>query len=538
MALQQERKVLSANNTLLVVLVIVLFFANYYTKTIFFHPTSNHQWRQADCLSIAKNYYEEGMHFFEPKIHYQGPQGGKAVSELPVLNYTAAALWKVFGEHEFIYRLLEYLIYLTGIFILFNTIGVYLRSWLLAFFSVSILLTSPLLTYYSLNFIADVPAFSLSIISLCLFYRFYNNQRTYLFYIALAVGSLAVLMKASALIPLTFVYLFSLLDITSLNRWLRTKEIFTSKLIPILAIVASLAIIVGWYRWALAYNFDDTNNIFLLTILPIWEMEEDDKLRIFKVLTGDLFPVFLNRAMLSLFFLLVFYTIARFRALSSFFKIAFVISGVYFVVYILFFFKVFSVHDYYLINLMIFPVITFMASTELLVNADRVANNRVFFGITFFVTLILNALHAAGHYRLKMVEEDNIVEWSPFVHPEEIKGAEYLFWDYSRSIKKVEDYRPILRKHGIERTERVLTVPDQSFNIALYFMDQKGYGISRDHFENDSTIISHFRGKNVKYFVMMDTTMKQLPAFRQFKPFIEPFFVENGIEVMKLKTEF
>lgn len=538
MALQPERNVISRNNALLVVLIACLFFANYYQKTIFFHPIANHQWRQADCLSIAKNYYEEGMHFFEPKIHYQGPQGGKAVSELPVLNYTAAALWKVFGEHEFIYRLIEYLIYLTGIFVLFNTIGIYLRSWLLAFFSVSILLTSPLLTYYSLNFIADVPAFSLSIISLCLFYRFYNNQRMYLFYMALAIGSLAVLMKASALIPLSFVYLFSLLDISSLNRWFRTKEIFTAKLIPILAIVASILVIVGWYRWALAYNFDDTNNIFLLTILPIWEMEPDDKIKVFKVLTGDLFPVFLNRAMLSVFFLLVLYTIARFKSLSSFFKISFVVSGLYFLVYILFFFKVFSVHDYYLINLMIFPVITFMASAELLVNSAHLSNNLVFFRIAFFVLLLFNTLHAAGQYRLKMVPDDNIVEWSPLVHGEEIKGAEYLFWDYSRSIKKIEDYRPVMRKHGIERTERVLTVPDQSFNIALYFMDQKGYGISRDHFENDSTIISHFRHKNIKYFVMMDTTMKQLPAYRQFKPYVEPFFVENGIEVMKLKSDF
>src|SRR3954465_8348709 len=140
------------NNVFLAFLVLILFFLNRYPETLFYRPSSIHQWRQTDCLSITKNYYEEGMHFFQPKVHYQGPKDGKAVSEFPILNYSVAFLWKIFGEHEFIYRLLEYLIYLTAIFALFNTIGGLLSSWTIAFFTVLLLLTSPLLTYYSLNF--------------------------------------------------------------------------------------------------------------------------------------------------------------------------------------------------------------------------------------------------------------------------------------------------------------------------------------------------------------------------------------------------
>lgn len=533
-----NRKNLLIYNGLLLAMVIVLFFANYYSKTLFFPPCANHQWRQADCLSIAKNYYEEGMHFFQPKIHYQGPEEGKAVSELPILNYTAASLWKVFGEHEFIYRLMEYLLYILSIFVLFNTIGVYLGSWLLAFFSVSILLTSPLLTYYSLNFLADVPALSISIIALCLFYRFYHNQRNYLFYLALILGTLAVLMKASALIPLCLIYLFSVLDITNLNRIVKTKALFTGKWLPLTMLAASLLTIVLWYRWALAYNYDDTNNIFLLTILPIWDMEEADILAVFKVLVGDLFPVFLSKPMLTLLFILVFYVLARFKNLSNFFRIAFLLSFGYFIIYILFFFKVFSVHDYYLTNLMIFPVITFMSAIELLRKSDFHRTNKVFLVLFLIFSFALNTLNAAGQYRLKMIDKDNMIKWNPFVHKEDIKGAEYLFWDYSRSIKKIESFRPVLKSHGIKRDEKVVVVPDQSFNIALYFLDQKGYGIARDHFEHDSLIIDHFRKKNVKYFIMMDTTMKQLPAYRQFKPFVKPFFISNGVEVMKLNSDF
>lgn len=525
-------------NLVLAGLILLLFLLNFYAKTLFFHPISTHQWRQSDCLSIAKNYYEEGMHFFQPKIHYQGPIAGKAVSELPILNYTSAALWKIFGEHEFIYRLLEYLIYITGIFMLFNTIGTYLRSWLLAFFSVFFLLTSPLLTYYSLNFIADVPALSVSIISLCLFYSFYHNQRNYLFYLALFTGTLAVLMKASSLIPLGLIYFFSMLDLTHLNRLTGTRKIFVSPLFPIISILSSLAIIFGWYSWALAYNLHNTNTVFLLTVLPIWEMQETDIIETLKILCNDLFPVFLNRPMFFLFFILVFYVFANFKKLSGFFKYAFSFSALYFIVYLLFFFQVFTVHDYYLNNLMIFPVITLMAFTELAVQGNIVRPNIRFVRIFLVMSFIFNAFYAAAFYRNKMIEDDVLSQWYPFVSKDDRKNAKYYFWDYGNSVRKLEEFRPVLRAHGIKREEQVLSIPDQSFNISLYFMDQKGHSISREHFMMDSTVYRHFRNKNIRYLVLSDTNLKVQPAFRQFEPYLQTFFTSGGVQVWKIKPEF
>ena len=32
-------------------------------------PISVHAWRQADAASLALNYYEHGMRFFEPRVH-------------------------------------------------------------------------------------------------------------------------------------------------------------------------------------------------------------------------------------------------------------------------------------------------------------------------------------------------------------------------------------------------------------------------------------------------------------------------------------
>ncbi|MEI6021791.1 MAG: glycosyltransferase family 39 protein, partial [Bacteroidota bacterium] len=260
-------------------LIIILFFLNYYSKTMFFRPSGMHQWRQADCLSIAKNYYEEGMHFFEPKIHYAGVSDGKAVSECPILNYTAASLWKVFGEKEFIYRLMEYLIFILAMYVFFIVILKKYASPVLAFFSVGLLLTSPLLVFYSLNFIADVPALSLCIISFCTFYKFYETKSIKYFYLALLVGTLAVLMKASALMGLSILFFFSAIDLFGLTKRFKTEILFNKKVGPSIALFLSVVTLVAWYKFALQYNNNNNNNVFLLTVLPIWELDQVEIIR-------------------------------------------------------------------------------------------------------------------------------------------------------------------------------------------------------------------------------------------------------------------
>src|SRR5690606_20193020 len=127
---------------------------------------------------------------------------------------------------------------------------------------------------------------------------------------------------------------------------------------------------------------------------------------------------------------------------------------------------------------------------------------------------IFSGFHSAAMYRLKMIEDDKMTHWFPFVDTEEQKLYKYLFWDYARGVKRIENFRPVLREHGIKRTDKIISIPDQSFDISLYFMDQKGYGISRDHFENDSLVTEHFRGKDIRYLVLADTTLKQKAAFK------------------------
>ncbi|MCC6370358.1 MAG: glycosyltransferase family 39 protein [Bacteroidia bacterium] len=523
------------NRILFFGLVILLFFLNFYSKTFTYRPSGMHQWRQADCLSITKNYYEEGLNFFEPKIHYQGVKDGHAVSECPLLNYTVACLWKIFGEHEFIYRLLEYLIFIAAMFVLFNTVFRYFKSTLLALFVVSVFLTSPLLVFYSANFIADVPALSLSIICFCYFYRFYDSKTIRFFYLSLLFGTLAILVKASALMGISLVFFFTLADLTGLNRFLKTEKLFEKKLSPSLMVFVSVATVFAWYKYALYYNNNNNNNIFLLTVLPIWEMQETEVINNTKVLFNNLFPVFLNRPMFFLFFALVIYVIAQFRKLNAFLKYSFVFSATFFLIYLLFFFQVFTVHDYYLSNLMFFPMITMVCFAYLMHQKEFVPGNIRFVRWIVIVLLIFNSFHAAAIYRLRMIEDDKLVAWYPFISEDEAKLAKYLFWDYNNSVKNFETLTPDLRQLGIKREDKVLAVFDQSFNIALYFLDQKGYSVARHHLQEDSLVLDRFMNNKIKYVIFCDTFYKNEKAFKRHAMRFETIYTKGKVQVLKFR---
>ncbi len=527
-------------NLLLLGLVLVLFFLNFSTQTLFFRPRSYHQWRQSDCLSITKNYYEEGMDFFSPKIHYQGTRGGKAVSEMPILNYTTACLWKVFGEHEFIYRLLEYFIFLIAVFVLFNTLMRLSHSLLLSFLLSSILLTSPLLAYYSLNFIADVPALSMAVISFCLLWRHTLEPSRRRFFGALISGTLAVLMKASALTPLGILLLLVAGEVIgkgdkNLGKRLQLPSLHLKKPLLLISSLVAISGIVAWYRFALYYNSDKTNNVFLLTILPIWEMSEKDLIYNFKMLFNVLFPIFLNKPMFLFFLVIYAFVWASFSQLSGFFKAAFAIASVYFIGYLLAFFQVFSVHDYYLTNLMILPVVTFMAFSELMLGKTLLPVVRKFLLFLSLILIPFNSLHCAAIYRLRNIKDDKMTFWCPTITEEERNLAAYIFWDYGKGIQKLEHITPVLREHGIRRTDKVLVIPDGSFNIALYMMDQKGFPIARHHFHENPRILQPFLKKGIQYAIIADTSLMREPAFTNYAEHFEPWFETGGVQIFKFK---
>jgi 4-amino-4-deoxy-L-arabinose transferase-like glycosyltransferase len=61
-------------------------------------------WRQSDVAAIARNYFTGGFHFACPQIDWAGDEPGYVGTEFPLLPFTAACLYKIFGVHDWIGR--------------------------------------------------------------------------------------------------------------------------------------------------------------------------------------------------------------------------------------------------------------------------------------------------------------------------------------------------------------------------------------------------------------------------------------------------
>ncbi|MBS1637282.1 MAG: hypothetical protein JST26_15285 [Bacteroidetes bacterium] len=470
-------------------------------------PHSIHQWRQTDCLSFTKNYYEEGMHFFSPKIHWQGDGDGKAVSELPLMNYSVAMLWKMFGEHEYWYRFLELFIYTIALLFLFAGIYETSRSWFYAYCGTLLIVASPLLSYYSFNFLADVPALSFAIIGLSSFLLFMHRRKMLWFIIAIIAATLAALLKASAGSVLIIIGVISLCDLFNIKTMRDQGLLFPKKIIPLIAFPLSAILILAWYRWALAYNNNNSDGVFLMGFLPIWKMEPFKILETARFLVNDHLNTSFNKAALFLILGLFIWLLLNLKKLEMFVRIALIISALFTSAFILLFFKVFNVHDYYLITQIIFPIMIIIGFGSFMKSDYLKLNKKLNIIIVFF--LAYSVYYSCAIFRLRTFEESKIAKTFLGVTNEEASYWRWFHWNYDNTIKPLEEITPYLRSLGIQRTDKVVSIPDQSFNITLYLMDQKGFTGMGVNGYADTTFIKNDMAQGAKYLVINNPEIKK-----------------------------
>lgn len=76
-------------------------------------------WRQADTESIARNYAEYDSRFFRPNLNYDGPLPNIPALEIQVTTYLIALLYKIFGQHYFLARIVPIAFFMLSAFFLF-----------------------------------------------------------------------------------------------------------------------------------------------------------------------------------------------------------------------------------------------------------------------------------------------------------------------------------------------------------------------------------------------------------------------------------
>ena len=478
-----------------------------YHDILFARPSYHHIWRQADCLSITMNYYQDNNNFFKPAIHWVGDKGGKTISEFPIIYFSVAQLWKIFGHHEFIFRLIDVLIVFGGLFCLFRLAREFLSDTFWAILIPLFLFSSPVLGYFTNNFLADAPALGVALMACYFYWKGYAWQSNKWYWLSFFLFLLAALLKLSSMMIFIALFITQLFSVV-FRRGERSWYYRVSRLWPYLMV---FALIYAWYSYAGYYNRHNLNGIFLHGILPIWGIDAATRQVVLGKFIKELLPQFFNVPALLIVLAMFVSLFLFYKKSSKFFLFLNLMAYAGCAGFLVLFFQVFDVHDYYLLNLLIIIPLTVIAFLDLVRRNFPTIFNNIFLKIVAAIGVAILLYMGAVHTRMKYDPRQPFVQKSILVSREKI--AQWISWsDYCGTYNKAfETITPYLRDLGIQRDDLVYSTPDGTINMSLYLMDQKGFsdfyigGIPEDQ------RIATVKALRARYLIINDSTLYRRP---------------------------
>jgi len=292
-------KQLFANKTILgrvifIVVFILMCWIYDLDRTLFVRPQSIHIWRQTNSLSIAQNYYDHNNSLLEPQLHSQfcgDGTSGKSAGEFPIIYYSVAKLWKVFGVHEWIFRMVQLLILFLGLFSLFEISNYFIKNQLLAGFVGLMLFTSPMLVFYGINFLPDGPSLALIFSGWYFVLRYHLSKKYYFLWISAFFFSFAVMTKITSAFSLIAFVLWLFYE------WLlipKERRIFNYRIKQVIPFFAIVILSSGWYRYVEYYNFLNQGEFSFHGVWPIWRLTSKEWAEIKDAVSEVFFKEYLN----------------------------------------------------------------------------------------------------------------------------------------------------------------------------------------------------------------------------------------------------
>ncbi len=487
--------------------IAVMFLLFEFHKIMFLRPTGVHQWRQCDSASYALNYWQNGAPFFSPETMTLLGDGGRTVSEFPILYWLAAKLYGVFGFHECLLRLLTFGVFAAGLWWLFRLGWLLFEDKIWAFAPPVFLLSSPLLAYYALNFLPNCPALGLTLGSWFFFFRFWRGGRKLReFALCSILASVAALLKPvelfnyAAMVALLAIEHYGLFGIEKI-RPANQKSLLTYWAISVAAIMIPIAWIfyAKWYADEYGYIGN------LLEPIPIWRLTKPEIDELWQVVRTKwlyqmLYPWAYGFIGIACLVIVVFY-----RKIDRLLFLAWLLVGVGQLAFVALFFQAFYHHDYYWVNTGVFAAFTLLCLLSLVEKIRFPVSNIV---LPLFFGLFLAVCAKHGYHILH----------------------ERYFGFLREELNPVLlDIEPWLRSIGVKREDKVVSVPDRSPNISLYFMRQKGW---TECYTNDGRNIRNFVDQGAKWLIV-NREIDRRPEW------YAPFMVEKvgefrGVQVFRL----
>jgi len=507
-------------STLFWILLMLISFYYGYNKILFIRPSGIHQWRACFSANNALNMYYE-MDFF--KLHTgsfiaKGNTIDVTVpAEAPLLYYAVAILYKIFGYHEFLYRLLNVIIGMMSLCAVFRLTKLITKNYLISFFIPVILFTSAIYIFYLNNFLTDVTSLSFSLFGFYYFFKFIYHKKYIDFAYTMLMVLIAALLKAPALLIFFSILGYFFLEVV-LNVKLNGKEKVFKKPLKYIAGFTGVIIILGlWYYYAKHYTDTHGGITSTVSIRTILGVNDELKGQIWAELYARFkkgyfhSPVFLYFSALLFIMNIVF--IKKYNPILSYFTITFFIIGL--IGFNFMFFYSIGRCDYYQINNLLFLVPLYLNFTLFLKeNYNKIFQSRIFKLAIIILSIVL--IHD-GKLAIK---------------------NKYSDWHYRYSMQYVNwcgDITPYLRNLGIERDDRVYFTPDPSINVSLYLMDQKGNTDYSVPGKTTKEKIEYLKTKGLKYVLIAKEEILNEEGIKE--SLYNKIGDYNGVQIFKVFEE-
>ncbi len=467
-----------AGGSFFVLMLLLVYYLLNYQEILFLRPMSIHQWAQCDRASVARNYAQDGMNFFKPHTHFLSNTEGVTGLEFPLMNYLAAICYKLFGFNEFWYRALSLLFLSVGLFFTFRITELFLKQTVLAVLLTLSWYLSPILCYYSPNFLSDAASLGF-IMSAWYFYFRYREERTKKFLLLFFLfATLASLTKVTSLISIVVILTITLMEYFSSNVNLfkqLLKQVTVNRKEIVICAVLTFLLVIGWYGYAAILSNKMTDKIFLVGINPPqswsdfpWVWNDIKKLWL---------PYYYHWSMYIVYAISMLVLVFRFKKLHPLLRLITLGLGVGTICFVFLFFNQYRVHDYYIIALLPFFFFLVVAVVHYLQTVTQNQQRLKYLLHTFLLIICCISTWWCSIYLADKYTNDHL----PYYN--------------------IEGY---MESFGVQPSDKVITLYDNSFNIQLYLMNRKGWRIEENKIETKR--IESYINRGAKFIMVNDTS--------------------------------
>ena len=410
-------------------------------------PSGVHLWRQADSASIAYNYALHGWQFWQPQLHQLFTSGDPhTVGEFPIWYYLASLFGAPERPPENALRSVHLFVFAVGLFALGRLTWRFTEDRWVALGLPLLVSTSPVVAYYAFNFLPNVPALGCALVGWWGGFSFLNTQQRWRLGLGMVAFLLAGLTKPTAAVSLIAILLtWGTSLFPGKNKKRPARHLWIGGTLVLLGLLA-------WNGYMAYYKALHHNTYFLAQTKPIWtapwETITDTLSRIWHLWLPDYGHWSLHLSVLSA----VVFIGWRLRNKRYRLFLGWLFLGVGAIA--LLFFRQLHHHDYYYVDLYVLPVAVLLFGLMAIPKRWR---SHWLFRLLLVGLIVLNAYHARQIIAFRSAP-----------------GSKYM----GRFNYDLHDRIPLqvfLDSIGIERNARIISLPDDSPNNTLYFLDRSGW---------------------------------------------------------------